>query len=73
MVRRRKSQSPVDGEVFGALEQVAKAVDRPVNPTEYTVAEFSKRRRGESAFVKRVLDQPKLWVIGSEDDLPVAA
>jgi predicted nucleotidyltransferase len=61
------------GEVFGALDRVTRAVGRKVNPTVYTAAEFSKRARTENAFVTRVLEQPKLWVIGSEDDLPVAA
>src|SRR5579864_6356994 len=61
------------GEVFGALERVTRAVGRKVNPTVYTAAEFSKRARTENAFVTRVLEQPKLWVIGSDDDLPIAA
>ena len=61
------------GEVFGALERVARTLGRPVNPTVYTVPEFSKRVRDENAFVLNVLHQPKLWVIGSEHDLPVAA
>ena len=61
------------GEVFGALERVARTVGRKINPTVYTPAEFSKRARTENAFVTRVLEQPKLWVIGSEDDLTVAA
>jgi hypothetical protein len=60
------------GEVFGALERAAKAIGRTVNPTVYSVAEFSKRRGGENALVTRVLKQPKVWMIGSEDDLPVA-
>jgi predicted nucleotidyltransferase len=59
--------------VFGALEQVMRIVGRKVNPTVYTVAEFSKRAQTENAFVTRVLEQPKLWVIGSEDHLTVAA
>ena len=67
------SDSLTYGEVFGALERVTRAVGRKVNPTVYTVAEFSKRARTENAFVTRVLEQPKLWVIGSEDDLNVAA
>jgi len=67
------SDSLTYGEVFGALERVAKTVGRQVNPTVYTVAEFSKRSRGESAFLTRVLEQPRVWVIGSEHDLPVAA
>ena len=60
-------------EYEGALERVTRTVGRKVNPTVYTAAEFSKRARTENAFVTRVLEQPKLWVIGSEHDLPVAA
>ena len=61
------------GEIFGALERVTRAVGRKVNLTVYTAAEFSKRAQSENAFVTRVLEQPKLWVIGSEHDLPIAA
>jgi predicted nucleotidyltransferase len=67
------SDSLTYGELFGALERVTRTLGRKVNPTVYTVAEFSKRARTENAFVTRVLEQPKLWVIGSDDDLPVAA
>jgi predicted nucleotidyltransferase len=67
------SDSLTYGEVFGALERVTRTVGRKINPTVYTVDEFSKRARTENAFVTRVLEQPKLWVIGSEDDLPIAA
>ena len=58
------------GDVFGALERVTRAVGRKVNPTVYTAAEFSKRSRTENAFLTRVLEQPKLWMIGTEHDLP---
>jgi predicted nucleotidyltransferase len=67
------SDSLTYGEVFGALERVTRALGRKVNPAVYTAAEFSKRARKENAFVTRVLEQPKLWVIGSEKDLPIAA
>jgi predicted nucleotidyltransferase len=67
------SDSLTYGELFGALEKVTRTVGRKVNPTVYTAAEFSKRARTENAFITRVLEQPKLWVIGSEDDLPVTA
>jgi predicted nucleotidyltransferase len=66
------SDSLTYAEVFGALERPAKSLGRPINPTVYTEKEFSKRTREENAFVTRVLDQPKIWVIGSADDLPVA-
>lgn len=67
------SETLTYGEVFGAIERVTRSLGRTVNPTVYTAAEFSKRVRKENAFVARVLEQPKLWVIGSEDDLNVAA
>jgi predicted nucleotidyltransferase len=67
------SDSLTYGEVFGALERATQTVGRKINPTVYTVAEFSKRTQTENAFVTRVLEQPKLWVIGSELDIPVAA
>jgi predicted nucleotidyltransferase len=67
------SDSLTYGEVFGALERAAQTVGRKINPTVYTVGEFSKRTQTENAFVTRVLEQPKLWVIGSEHDIPVAA
>ena len=63
------SDSLTYGEVFGALEAGHGAVGRPINPTVYTAAEFSKRLREENAFVTRVLEQPKLWVIGGDAEL----
>lgn len=61
------------GDVFGALDKVSRALSRNVNPTVYRAAEFSKRAKNHNAFITRVLDGPKIWVIGSENDLPVAA
>jgi predicted nucleotidyltransferase len=67
------SDSLTYGDVFGALERVSRTLGRRVNPTVYSVAEFSKRARDENVFVTRVLNGPKVWVIGAEGDLPVAA
>src|ERR1700687_2617680 len=67
------SDSLTYGEVFGALERVTRTVGRKINPTVYTAAEVSKRARTDNGLVTRVLKQPKLWVIGAEDDLTIAA
>ena len=67
------SDSLTYGEVFAAVERVTRSVGRKVNPTVYTTAEFSKRTRTKNAFVTRVLGQPRLWVMGSEDALPNVA
>lgn len=60
------------GDVFGALDKVSRTLGRNVNPTVYSAAEFSKRAKSENAFITRVLEGSRVWVIGSEDDLPVA-
>lgn len=67
------SDSLTYGDVFGALDQVSRALGRTVNPTVYSSAEFSKRSKGDSAFVSRVLEGPKVWVSGAGDALVVSA
>jgi predicted nucleotidyltransferase len=67
------SDSLTYGEVFSTLERVARTLGRKVNPTVYSVAEYSKRLREGNAFLTRIGEQPKVWVIGSEHDLPLAA
>jgi predicted nucleotidyltransferase len=61
------------GDLFGALEGVARGLGRHVNPTVYSASEFSKRLRDENAFVSRVLEGMSIWIIGSPNDLPVVA
>jgi predicted nucleotidyltransferase len=57
------------GEVFGALESATVALGRKVNPTLYTPADWAKRFEQDSAFVTRVWQQPKIWLIGTEEQL----
>ena len=56
------------GELFGALESTTLSLGRKVNPTLYTAADWGKRLQNDSAFVTRVWQQPKIWLIGSEEE-----
>ena len=56
-------------EVFGALESAAQTLGRAINPTLYTRAELARRRAQDNAFVTRVLDQPRIWLMGDEEAL----
>ena len=56
-------------DIFGALEDAATRLGRKVNPTLYTRAELAKRVKQKNAFATRVLAQPKLWVIGTQEGL----
>ena len=59
-------------DVFSALEPAAAALGRPVNPTVYTTAQFARRAKQDNAFITRVLKQPKLWLVGTEES-PITA
>ena len=54
-----------------ALQPVSQGLGREINPVIYTPKELTKRVKDDSAFVTRVLLQPKVWLFGGEDDLGV--
>jgi predicted nucleotidyltransferase len=56
-------------EVFSALEPASEQLARKVNPTLYSRVEFAKRIEQGNAFATRVLSQPKMWLIGSEENI----
>jgi len=55
-------------DLYAALEQAATVLGRTINPTIYTRQELSKRIKQQNAFVERVLAQPKIWLIGNENE-----
>lgn len=56
-------------EVYPALETAEAALARKIDPTVLTRAEWQRRTARDDSFAARVLDQPKLFVIGSADAL----
>jgi len=56
-------------DVFTALENTSSVVGRSINPTVYSNKEFKRRIDQGNSFIKRVLAQPKLWVIGQDNDI----
>jgi len=56
-------------DLFGALEGATVSLGRKVNPSLYTPADIAKRIKQDNAFVSRVLQQPKIWLIGNEEQL----
>lgn len=58
-------------DMFGALELASAQLGRTINPTIYSTQELAKRIQQGDAFITRVLAQPKLWLIGGEDDIRV--
>ena len=56
-------------DVFEALQSAEAKLGRTVNPTVYTSATWRKKRNEDNAFVVRLAAQPKVFLIGTEEDL----
>jgi predicted nucleotidyltransferase len=56
-------------DLFAAVQGAEAELARPVNPTVMTSTEWRSKRARRDSFVARVVAQPKLFVIGSENDL----
>ncbi len=57
------------GEVVEALMQGQEKLGREVNPSVYPVDEFQKKIAAEHHFLKTVLTEKKIFLIGDEDEL----
>ena len=57
-------------DLFEGLAAAEQVLGRKVNPTLYTSAALAEKVRTENSFVLRVLSQPKIFLIGAEDELP---
>jgi predicted nucleotidyltransferase len=58
-------------DLYRALEALDQQLGRAVNPTIYTSAELAKKAAGRGAFVKRVLEQRKIWLKGDENTVAI--
>lgn len=63
------SDSLTYADLFTAVEKATTRLGRAVNPTVYSRREIAKRVKQDNAFVTRILAQPKIWLIGGEDDI----
>ena len=57
------------GEVVAALGKVQDALGREVNPTVYPPPEFREKVSSGHPFLKTVLEEPKIFLIGSDHEL----
>lgn len=55
-------------DLMAALQSAEVALGRTVNPTIYDMVQFDHRRKAGNAFIVRVMEQPKIWIKGSDDD-----
>ena len=56
-------------DVLQAVAAFEEQLGRPVNPTLYSLADFNRKKIEGSNFIVRVLEQPKIFIVGGEGDL----
>ena len=56
-------------EVYAALAKAEQILARPLNPTIVSLAEWRQGRENRNHLVERVSSEPKLFAVGTEDDL----
>lgn len=57
------------GDVVSLLSTAEEGVARDINPVVYPTAEFKKKAKADHHFVRTVLEEEKMFVIGDEDEL----
>lgn len=56
-------------EVYAALQKAEKVLRRPVNPNLMTTNEWKRKLAHRNPFLSKVIQQPKLFVFGTENEL----
>jgi predicted nucleotidyltransferase len=56
-------------DLFAALQSAETKLGRTVNPTVYTPANWRRKRKDGNPFAVKVAAQPKVFLIGTEEDL----
>lgn len=56
-------------QLIEALAKAEEELQRPINPSLYTRTQWQQKKTGDSGFVRRVIDQPKVLLLGSENDI----
>lgn len=56
-------------QVVQALYPAQEWLRREINPSVYNPTEFAKKARAKGSFLSRVLDSPKLFLVGKQNDL----
>jgi hypothetical protein len=56
-------------DLFEALQAAEGVLARPVNPNAMSLSEWRAKRAKKDSFAARIAAHPRLFVIGSDDDL----
>ena len=76
--RKEKGSSDIDLMIIGnpdtsllneKIAELEKRLKREINPTLYSLEEYRRKKSAKSGFIMELLKNPKIMVVGKEDDL----
>lgn len=57
------------GEIFGALQPAEKSIHRTINPNIMSPTEWSQTLAANNPFLRAIIQQPRIMIIGSDNEL----
>ncbi|MCX4187107.1 nucleotidyltransferase domain-containing protein [Methylophaga sp. OBS4] len=63
------SDSLAYADLMACLMEAEKILSRPVNPSVYELEQFERKWHEGNAFISKVMEQPKIWLKGSENGI----
>ena len=61
------TESLAYADLMALLTEAEQLLGRPVNPSIYTMEQIKDKLEQKNAFLTRLMEQPKIWVKGSDD------
>jgi predicted nucleotidyltransferase len=56
-------------DIYKLTEHAEQQLGRKINPTCYSLSDWQRKARSENHFIKKITQQEKIFLIGSEDEL----
>lgn len=56
-------------DMMNVLKEAEEILGRPINPSIYTKEQIQDKLKQKNAFLIRLMEQPKLWVKGDDNDI----
>lgn len=63
------SDSLAYADLMTVLTESEQRLERPINPSIYTDEQIKNKLRDHKIFITRIMDQPKIWVKGNNNDI----
>jgi len=63
------SKSLSYAEIFKLLEPAETQLGRKINPTFYTPTDWARKKSADNHFIAQLITQPKIFLLGTEDEL----